>query len=217
MKTGGMAILLFVAAFVITTAALIFLNTQYMNLFKFDFRPVSHAAQAVSDSTGTAEADSSAVQSDSSKAVDSLKAIAGNLNASADSLAAGKVAENTKPAENAKPAEVKEVKKAPEQNSTVQNSSPAPVQSANQNIVTDLGSASIKKMDAQTFEKWKKNTAGILESMDSYKASQILRMYADNIGNELLYAMKKKKAAEILSRFDAKKDSIIIRKLTRIQ
>lgn len=217
MKTGGMAILLFVAAFVVTTAALIFLNTQYMNLFKFDFRTVSHAAQAVSDSTGTAKTDSSAVQSDSSKAVDSLKAIAGNLNASADSAAAGKIAENKKPAENAKQAETKEVKKAPEQKNTVQNSSPDPVQSAGQNTITDLGSAGIKKMDAQTFEKWKKNTAGILESMDSYKASQILRMYADNIGNELLYAMKKKKAAEILSKFDAKKDSIIIRKLTRIQ
>lgn len=207
MKTGGMAILLFVAAFVITTAALIFLNTQYMNIFKMDFRPVSHAAHAVSDSSAVVKSDSSAVKSDSAKAIDSLNAIAGSLNQPADTASVQKKTETKN---------IEQVKNQPEVKNQVQNSAPVITQISNPNPV-DAGAAGLKKMDPQTFEKWKKSTAGILESMDSYKASQILRMYADNIGNELLYAMKKKKAAEILSKFDAKKDSLIIRKLTRIQ
>lgn len=212
MKTGVMAILVFVAAFVITTAALIFMNTQYRNIFSFDFTPVALPG-VPADSTGVVKTDSTAVKNDSTKALDSLSAIANSLAPKQDSTALSSNSQNDKK----DPAAAQNQKTAADQKNKTLTQGNLQISPEMGKIKSDIISADIKKMDAAAYEKWKKNTAGIIESMDSYKASQILRMYADNIGNELLYAMKKKKAAEILSKFDAKKDSLIIRKLTRIQ
>jgi len=217
MKTGVVPILMFVAAFVVTTAALIFLNTQFMNIFKFNFTPVNHAV--VADSTGIKNDSTNVVKSDSAKALDSLKAIANDVSNFTDSPVAAPAKEEKK--EDSKPEEKKpEPQKTPAE--TKQQSAPVntPANSASNQadkVNNDIKNAEIKKMDQAAYNDWKKKTAGIIEAMDATRASQILRMYADNIGKDLLYSMKKKKAAEILSKFDAKKDSVIIRKLTRIQ
>lgn len=208
MKTGFVAIVVFVAAFIITTAALIYFNTQYMNIFKFNFTPVSHIVVAADSTAKKQVADSSKIKPDSTKALDSLKTIAGGLAPKTDSLKTPGKAENNTAGSLKTGAETKN-----------QNASVPPVINpvAENKAISDSKILETKKMDAKAYDDWKKKTAGIIESMDSYKAAQILRMYADNIGGDILYSMKKKKAAEILSKFDAKKDSLLIRKLTRIK
>jgi flagellar motility protein MotE (MotC chaperone) len=203
MKTGVVAVLVFVAAFIITTAALIYFNTQFRNIFKFDFTPVNHAAMAVVDSTAIKQAEKA--KADSTKALDSLKNIANGLAPKTDSTKTAQANSNPVSQNNTQAANTQQF---------YQQNNPSVMKPAENNPVKNVET---KKLDAATYEKWKKNTAKIIEAMDANKASQVLRMYADNIGNELLYLMKKKKAAEILSKYDMKRDSIIIRKLTRMQ
>jgi flagellar motility protein MotE (MotC chaperone) len=207
MKTGVVAILIFVAAFILTTAALIYFNTQYRNIFKFDFSPVNLSAGAVVDSTALKNKAKPAT--DSTKALDSLKNIANSLAPGTDSVKAAQTGANSAAQGNTNTVN--------NQPASQKNNQAAAKQNETNTVNNDIKTAETKKTDAAVYEKWKKNTAGIIEAMDANKASQVLRMYADNIGSELLYLMKKKKAAEILSKFDARKDSLIIRKLTRMQ
>ncbi len=55
-----------------------------------------------------------------------------------------------------------------------------------------------KKID-EDYIAWIKNNAKLLSNLDAARASKILQIYSDNVAHDLIYAMKKKKAAEILS------------------
>lgn len=55
-----------------------------------------------------------------------------------------------------------------------------------------------KKNDGK-YAEWIQKTAGLYESMDSKKAAKIIQNYSDNVARDIIYIMKKKKAAEILS------------------
>jgi Mg/Co/Ni transporter MgtE len=46
---------------------------------------------------------------------------------------------------------------------------------------------------------WMKQTAKLYESMDPKKAAKIIQSYSDNIARDIIYSMKQKNAAEILS------------------
>ncbi len=210
MKTGVTAILVFVAAFVVTTAALIFLNTKFMNIFKFNFTPVNIAMLSSAPADSTASSGQEPAKKDSTQALDSLKSIAGNLAPKTDSLKTAAQKDNSQGANNSAPVQ--------QQNTPNNNSQPQGAQpSADNKTVSNEKQSDPTKMDSASYENWKRSTVGILEAMDAGKASQFLRMYADNVGSDLLYSMKKKKAAEILSKFDMKKDSALVRKLTRIR
>jgi len=215
MKTGIMSIVVFVAAFILTTAALIFLNTQFMNIFKFDFRSVHVSRPAVSsDSTSVQDStlNTKLPPKDSTKALDSLSAIAKNLDPKTDS---SKTAENKdNRIEDKTSVDTKTVNNPP---ATVQNNTTAAKPEESTTTKQGFVSGDAAKMDPVAYNKWKKNMAGIMEIMDSKKASQILRTYTDNIARDIFFSMKKKKAAEILSKFDVKSDSLMIRKLTRMQ
>jgi len=50
-----------------------------------------------------------------------------------------------------------------------------------------------------TYNSWMKNSIKLYESMDTKKAAKIIQGYSDNIAREILFSMKKKKAAEIIS------------------
>ncbi len=56
-----------------------------------------------------------------------------------------------------------------------------------------------KNKKSEEYVNWVKNNAKLLSQMDSGMAAKILENYSDNIAQDLIYAMKKKKAAEILS------------------
>ncbi len=56
-----------------------------------------------------------------------------------------------------------------------------------------------KQKQSEEYVNWVKNNAKLLSAMESANAAKILENYSDNIAQDLIYAMKKKKAAEILS------------------
>ena len=63
----------------------------------------------------------------------------------------------------------------------------------------------------QEYNDWIASTVKLYESMDSKQAAKIITNYSDNVARDIIYAMKKKKAAEILSNLNSEQ----IVKLTR--
>jgi flagellar motility protein MotE (MotC chaperone) len=61
------------------------------------------------------------------------------------------------------------------------------------------------------YNDWIASTVKLYESMDSKQAAKIITNYSDNVARDIIYAMKKKKAAEILSNLNSEQ----IVKLTR--
>lgn len=51
----------------------------------------------------------------------------------------------------------------------------------------------------EEFKEWVKATVKLFETMDSKKAARVIQNYSDGLAREIIYSMKKKKAAEILS------------------
>ena len=52
------------------------------------------------------------------------------------------------------------------------------------------------------YQKWIKQTAKLYESMDPKKAALIIRNYSETTARDIIYKMKKNKAAEVLSELD---------------
>lgn len=50
-----------------------------------------------------------------------------------------------------------------------------------------------------TYKTWVKNSVKLYEAMDTKKAAKIIQGYSDNIARDIIFSMKKKKAAEIIS------------------
>ncbi|MCF6270035.1 MAG: hypothetical protein L3J41_10000 [Melioribacteraceae bacterium] len=70
-----------------------------------------------------------------------------------------------------------------------------------------------KKKDSETeYQEWIKTTSKFYEAMESQKAAKIILKYSDNIAKDILYSMKKKKAAEILSELNPE----IAKRITRV-
>jgi flagellar motility protein MotE (MotC chaperone) len=179
-------------AFLLTTAGIIFLNNKYNNVFKMDFTPL-----AVADSLRARTADSLRIV-DSLKLADSLH-IADSLKKAhtPDSLLKQEtIAPETKPetkpeAKNtahnekaAQPPKKAEVKSKPEKQIAKEETKTAPPS---------------KAKSGTDYNEWVKNTAELYELMDAKKAAKIIQKYSDNEARDILYAMKKKKAAEIIS------------------
>jgi flagellar motility protein MotE (MotC chaperone) len=49
------------------------------------------------------------------------------------------------------------------------------------------------------YKNWIKNSVKLYEAMETKKAAKILQTYSDNIAREIIFKMKKRKAAEIIA------------------
>jgi hypothetical protein len=187
----------FLLVFALVSGTLVFLNNIYNNIFKFDFSPIKIIV---------AHQDKNLQQN---PAADSLKK--DSLNTRIDSLATKKdstllteeKADSTKKInkkENGTKPKSDEAKKGAGKNNQGQ-----PVQTAiaAQNvptppIVQPISTMTKSRRDS-TYNKWVKETVKLYESMDSRKAAKVIQGYSDNIARDILFKMKKKKAAEILA------------------
>ena len=79
-------------------------------------------------------------------------------------------------------------------------------------IKPQLSARDIIKSDS-TYRIWTKKTAALYGAMDSQKAAKIIQNYSDNVARDILYSMKKKKAAEILAYLNPETAN----RMTRIQ
>jgi len=56
-----------------------------------------------------------------------------------------------------------------------------------------------EKKEKKEYKDWIKKTSDIFAIMDSKKAAKLIQNYSDNISRDIIYTMKKKKAADVLN------------------
>jgi len=178
----------FLLAFALVTGLLIFLNSTYKNIFTFDFTTTVQTAAEIKkldqkDSTKVQSKDSTMVDVTPQDTVvqkeDSTQSKTTSVSLK-DSNAAQIVSKKL-------PEEIKPALKIPQTVST-------------EPIKVDQVDKNLAKRDS-LHKAWVKNTAKLYEAMDSRKAAKIIQGYSDNIARDLLFTMKKKKAAEIIAEF----------------
>jgi MgtE intracellular N domain len=190
-------ILVFVAAFILVTGGLIFLNSIYNDIFKFDFSPISNkdslsVASTVSPNDPSVEIKEQAVKKAKPlDAKDTTNNLALNVNLKNDTVTASipksKAIPQVIPVQNNSP------------NFSVNNST-EPVQQGEQETIIDRNLQS-SQVDT-IYQKWIKQTAKLYESMDPKKAALIIKNYSESTARDIIYKMKKKQAADILSKLD---------------
>ena len=203
-------ILAFVAAFIFVTVGLIFLNSIYTNIFKFDFSPV-----AISDSLSVASTISQndpgveinkqmSKKAESIQEKDSVKSKDDSKNLAKDSavtpppkaeLIPQVIPVSNKPADNGT-----EKKTETEQENTRQLAVNEPVP-ANENEMIINNAGAVSSVDT-IYQKWIKQTAKLYESMDPKKAALIIKKYSESTARDIIYKMKKNKAADVLAELD---------------
>lgn len=186
MKDKIIYILIFVGAFILTTAVLIYLNTQFNNIFKFDFSSPEQttALDSLSASTNKNLKDIS----------DTTKSFVPEIKEKTDVVIPNderltdQIANNTKLEDSLSIL----LKVIDEMKSKETN----PEEQA-ENTKTE----EIPENEKAGYEDWLIKTSKLYASMDSKKAAKIIQNYSDNIARDILYSMNKKKAAEILAEF----------------
>jgi flagellar motility protein MotE (MotC chaperone) len=184
------AVIVFIVAFVMVTALIAFMNLQYNNIFDFDFTPTQHAIEIKTESQ--IEELSATLRPEIEKHVfDSLKVIG------FDSLAIINTNKKVIQLEDSIAVLQKNISKLTRETSTLEATN----------------AKNTKKSDSKKeYQTWIKTTSKLYESMESQKAAKIILKYSDNIAKDILYSMKKKKAAEILAELNPE----IANRITRV-
>lgn len=184
MKDKIVYIIVFSMTFLGVTGVLIFLNTQFTNVFKFDFsKPRIKNERTIK----LAKKDYSQVEDFlkgefKQEVIDSLKKI--YVTTKTDTVYKVVLKDPTLQ-ESLTDAKVNFTKMAEE------------IKQKDEKIET-LKEDLTSKQDS-VYKAWLKNTVKLFEAMDSKKAAKIITNYSDNVAKDIIYSMKKKKAAEILA------------------
>ena len=187
-------IVLFLGAFILTTIIIAFFNSQFNNIFQFDFSPPTEVLSAdiplsLDDSLHLSAAKNTVQDALNIFNEDELTAVENTgkdaLNIFNENELKNNVIENNRlrdsldilksELEQIKKDEVK-IEEQPKKNNDNTNSN------SNKN----------------DYKAWLKQTSDLYAAMDSKKAAKIIQNYSDNIARDLLYTMNKKKAAQIL-------------------
>ncbi|MCF8240189.1 MAG: hypothetical protein K9J16_02305 [Melioribacteraceae bacterium] len=178
-------ILVFFMAFMFVTSGIVYLNQKYVNIFKFDFREAE--AKRVSELRKLSANDfmkiREAVYTQIKSELDESKK--DDTKVSIDSTYLTTMNEN-----------VSKIDKLSEEFNKI-------AQLRKDNSQKDK---KIKELESQSkirqdsiYNEWVKATVKLYESMDSKDAAKFIQKYSDNVARDLIYTMKKKKAAAILS------------------
>ncbi len=197
MKEKIIYIVPFVLVFIFISAAIIYLNSSFKNIFKFDFSPITHVSlpreaaktkqETKVDSTQAPQSQDSTKQNNVQPPIDTV-AVANTTksnDAKNENTDAVKKAETKNPVP---PSRQKDIVKTEQINKTEPESIP---------VQTEL----VANKEKTDYKNWVKQTVKLYESMETKKAAKIIQGYSDNIARDILFTMKKKKAAEILAEF----------------
>jgi flagellar motility protein MotE (MotC chaperone) len=170
-------VIIFIVSFIMVTALVAFLNLKYNNIFDFDFTPTQEATEL--KTAQQIEEIKAELHPEIEKSVfDSLKTLG------FDSLAVINTNKKVIVLEDSIAFLEKRISQLSRETSVLE--------SKNSKLAT-------KKDSEAEYKNWIKTTSKLYESMESQKAAKIILKYSDNIAKDILYSMKKKKAAEILA------------------
>lgn len=171
MKKTLLYIVVFALTFINVSAAIIYLNFKYNNIFKLDFRPKPEDNTQILETPEVVELKNQLKQ----QILDSLAMEQARL----DSI------------EHAESDEENGVKKT---NNPIEANDQYIAQTDN-----DYEKEEKRKAAREAYESWKKKTAAMYENMEPGKAAKIIEKYSDNVARDILYTMNKKKAARVLA------------------
>lgn len=186
MKSKIIYTTIFLAAFLITTAGIIYLNSIFKDMFRFDFSVVQQPSKSsnLNDASKVSfEELKGFIQTQLKTEFDSLRTIYG---AKSDTVVT-RVFQDSLLIDSVKT-----------------------LQQVLQKVEDQLKQQASKNLQAQTVQKvntkpdtsyinWTKQTAKLYESMDPKSAAKIISSYSDNVARDIIYSMRQKKAADILS------------------
>ncbi len=188
MKSKIIYIISFLAAFLLTTAGIIYLNSSYRDIFKFDFTPVvsKESLPAVSDTAKITYGQLKNLQDQmKNELLDSLRTIytvqqkdTVYANQQPDSV----LIDSLKSLESF----LKQMQKSKANQTKVKQ-------------VEQPQTSTTKTKPDSSYILWTKRTAKLYESMDPVQAAKIIQSYSDNVARDIIYSMRQKQAAEILS------------------
>jgi flagellar motility protein MotE (MotC chaperone) len=186
MKNTIIYSIIFLIAFGAVTAGLIFINTQYNNIFYFDFTPMAEIQKRELEARKLA-------QQKAKVTADSIKSIKPNLEAIGDTTQI--TLSDTAKVENL----LTEISNQKGKDSVSTKTAKTEVKAT----IVDKNLAKISEMAKKDsiYQDWLKQTVKLYENMDTKKVAKIIQGYSDNIARDLILKMKKKKAAEILAEF----------------
>lgn len=185
-------VLVFLLAFIGTTGVIYFLNTRYENIFAFDFsapkvylpKPKPAAPGAAAAAAGSAAASEGIAQTPG----DSTSAAPEENNT-----------ENTAKEDSVRRAlldEIAKLKKDKQQLMAAQKQ----IEQKDKQIARLQTTVQVKQDSA--YIKWKREMVKIYEAMDSGAAAKIIQKLPDNVAKDIIFLMKKKKAAQIISQLN---------------
>ncbi|MDQ7817308.1 MAG: hypothetical protein RDU14_09835 [Melioribacteraceae bacterium] len=197
MKDKLIYVLIIVITFFMVTGAMFYGASTYKNIFALDFSPVE------TDTLKPKPVQPDAVQTAQTEPVakpikiDSVITPVANSKVYQDPAAiqinASEITDSTKIL-------LEQIKKLKTQLTTSN-----PVVSSHQTPTINANS-----LKDSVYNKWVKSSVKLYEAMDSKKAAKIIQGYNDNIARDIIYSMKKKKAAEIMAEFKPDKANKII-------
>ena len=176
----------FGGAFIMVTLIIIFLNSIYNNIFRFDFSPSQQHLQNLQTYQSGLGIDNEALHQVKKELMDSLRSYRNYVRNDSNYFA---VKLDSTVYDSLKSLEDKL----------------ASLEKMNQKKIDTLGSGKrisdslAAAVNAKKLEEWAKQTAKLYESMDPRKAAKIISSYSDNESREILFRMNKKKAAKILA------------------
>jgi len=203
MKTKLVYGIIFGLAFVLVTVGIIFMNSKYNNIFKFDFRPPqlvhAHAAkppesqEQKNDSLQVANVEEIAEPMPEVTETDIVE----NKEKKDSVVSKPKMAASLYDSLKVLKAKIAMLEK---QNKAAKNKVKSDEELKVQQRKID--SARVASLGSKKLEEWAKTTAKLYDSMDPKKAAKIIQSYSDNESREILFKMNKKKAAKVLSELD---------------
>ncbi len=188
----------FIQAFILITGAFIFLNSYFVDVFHFNFALVSDLPKkSEMPLTTLSPLDSIVIKEMKATLIDTLESI--NKRNNLEPLA-GKFVKDSLVIDSLNKfiaQIVKEVKKNPKQEKGLKQET----KEAPKTETTVAQGVETVKHDS-VYVAWKKQTASLYEMMEPKKAAKIIQNFSDNVARDILYSMKKKKAAEILAQLN---------------
>lgn len=195
--------IVFGGAFVIVTVAIIYMNSMFNNIFKFDFTPpqASNAVAAVVDQENTEQIEQEPeeeITDDLQEPVYSESEETNNDTA----VVKYEVDKSLLDSLNILRNKIALLEKQQNKKNNQDMADDAKALSQREDSLKAVAASESKKMDEKKFELWAKETAKLYESMDPKKAAKIIQSYSDNESREVIFKMNKKKAAKILAELD---------------
>ncbi|MFH1194284.1 MAG: hypothetical protein V1720_01150 [bacterium] len=190
MKTVLVYLLVFLLAFIATTGLVIILNSQYANVFNFDFSSPTKE-QTIEKEIVLTEEDYQKLQQYIEQnfkegIIDSLDRK--YFTTKADTIYQVYVKDSSL---------IQSLDQANQANKNLTMS----LQTKSQE--TDSMKSKLGKKQKEEYLDWLKSTVSLYEAMDVRKAAKLISNYSDNEARDIIYSMKKKKAAEILAQLSA--------------